>query len=83
MFKMDIKPRRATIESGAIVEHKKTKQRGFIIENAIGTFDILIYKDNGGLIISDTNYKQEDAGAFFMSYRVIAQRDEYTAFLRE
>lgn len=83
MFKMNIKPRRATMESGAVIEHKKTKQRGFIIENTIGTFDILLCTDNGGMIISDTNYKQDDIGAFFVTYRVIAQRDEYTAFLKE
>ena len=83
MFKMNIKPRKATMESGAVIEHKQTKQRGFIIENSIGTFDILICTDNGGMIISDTNYTKDEVGAFFMTYRVIAQRDEYTAFLRE
>lgn len=83
MFKMDIKPRRATMESGAVIEHKQTKQRGFIIDNAIGTFDILICADNGSMFISDTNYTKDEVGAFFMTYRVIAQRDEYTAFLRE
>ena len=79
---MNIKPRLAHIESGAIVEDVDTRLRGFVICNDKQKYQVVIVGDNGGMYLSEKEYdKNTDIGRFFSTYKMIAQSNEYEAKL--
>lgn len=82
MFNMNIKPRLAHIESGAVVEDTDTRLRGFVICNDKQKYQVAIVGDNGGMYLSEQEYDKDiDVGLFFSTYKMIAQRNEYEAKL--
>ena len=77
---MNIKPRRAELESGAIVEDRHRHQlRGFIVETTQGNYNIVNVHDDGSMTLSDEVYSAETVGEFFTTYKVVAQRNGYHA----
>lgn len=79
---MNIKPRLANIESGAIVEDTETRTRGFLICNEKGKYQVVTVFENGRMLLNKQEYdRNEDVGAFFSSYKMIAQNNEYEARL--
>lgn len=81
MFNMNIKPRLAHIESGAIVEDTKSRLRGFVVYNREKTFQVVSVFEDGRMFLNEQEYEEKDIGLFFSTYKMIAQRNEYEAKL--
>lgn len=82
MFNMNIKPRLAYIESGAIVECKNPRGRGFVVMNSDGKFQVVMVLEDGSMLLRPQEYdKDTDIGKFFSEYKMIAQSNEYEARL--
>lgn len=79
---MNIKPRLANIESGAIVEHTESRDRGFVVMNSEGNHQVVIVLEDGRMLLTAQQYdKDTDIGTFFSTYKMIAQSNEYEARL--
>lgn len=84
MINMQIKPRRAELESGAIVEDRHRHQlKGFVVETTQGNYKIINVHDDGSMRLSDEEYSHKDIGEFFTTYKVIAQRNGYHGKIEE
>ena len=82
MFNMNIKPRLAHIESGAVVEHTESRDRGFVVMNSEGNHQVAMVLGDGRMLLLSQEYdKDEDIGNFFSTYKMIAQSNEYEARL--
>lgn len=82
MFNMNIKPRLAHIESGAIVEHTESRDRGFVVINSKGNHQVVMVLEDGRMFLNEREYdKDTDIGPFFSTYKMIAQSNEYEARL--
>lgn len=82
MFNMNIKPRLANIESGAIVEHTESRDRGFVVMNSRGNHQVvMVIEDSSMTLLSEEYDKDTDIGKFFSTYKMIAQSNEYEARL--
>lgn len=82
MFNMNIKPRLANIESGAIVEHTESRDRGFVVMNSEGNHQVVMVLEDGRMLLLSQEYdKDTDIGKFFSTYKMIAQSNEYEARL--
>ena len=82
MFNMNIKPRLANIESGAMVEHIESRVRGFVVTNSEGNHQVVMVLEDGRMLLSPKEYdKDTDIGRFFSTYKMIAQSNEYEARL--
>lgn len=82
MFNMNIKPRLAEIESGAMVEHIESRDRGFVVVNSKGNYQVVMVLEDGGMFLISLEYdKETDIGKFFSTYKLIAQSNEYEARL--
>lgn len=82
MFNMNIKPRLAEIESGAMVEHTKSRDRGFVVINNKGDYQVVMVLEDGRMFLRTQEYdKETDIGKFFSEYKMIAQSNEYEARL--
>lgn len=79
MFNMNIKPRLAHVESGAIVECKQTRLKGFVVEDNKGSYQVVIYYHDGSMILRTPVYT--NTNDFFTNYKMIAQSNEYEARL--
>ena len=80
MFNMNIKPRLAEIESGAMVEHIESKDRGFVVMNSGGNHQVVMVQEDGRMLLKPQEYdKDTDIGKFFSTYKMIAQSNEYEA----
>lgn len=79
---MNIKPRLAHIESGAVVEHKESRDRGFVVMNSSGNHQVVMVQEDGRMILRPQEYEKDtDIGKFFSEYKMIAQCIEYDAKL--
>ena len=77
---MNIKPRLAEIESGAMVEHIESKDRGFVVMNSGGNHQVVMVQEDGRMLLKPQEYdKDTDIGKFFSTYKMIAQSNEYEA----
>lgn len=84
MINMNIKPRRAELESGAIVKDRHRHQlKGFIVETTEGNYNIVNVHDDGRMTLSDEVYSAETVGEFFTTYKVVAQRNGYHGKIEE
>lgn len=84
MINMNIKPRLPRLESGAIVEHRNTGYKGFIVEDTeIDVYRVAIYQNNGSLSLTEKHFKKSDYGMFLTIYKVLAQRNEYHAKIEQ
>lgn len=82
MFNMNIKPRLAYIESGAMVEHVESRDRGFVVMNSVGNHQVVMVLEDGRMLLTPQEYdKDTDIGKFFSTYKMIAQSNEYEARL--
>lgn len=82
MFNMNIKPRLAHIESGAMVEHTESRDRGFVVMNSGGNHQVVMVLEDGRMLLTPQEYdKDTDIGKFFSTYKMIAQSNEYEARL--
>lgn len=83
MFNMNIKPRLAHIESGAIVEHKESRDRGFVVMNSGGNHPVVMVQEDGRMLLMPQEYDKDtdDIGNFFSTYKMVAQSNEYEARL--
>lgn len=82
MFNMNIKPRLAEIESGAMVEHIDSRDRGFVVINNKGDYQVVMVLEDGRMFLRPQEYdKDTDIGKFFSEYKMIAQSNEYEARL--
>lgn len=82
MFNMNIKPRLANIESGAIVEHTESRDRGFVVINSNGKHQVVMVLEDGRMLLTPQEYdKDANIGRFFSTYKMIAQSNEYEARL--
>lgn len=82
MFNMNIKPRLANIESGAIVEHKESRDRGFVVMNSEGNHQVVMVLEDGRMLLLSQEYdKDTNIGDFFRTYKMVAQSNEYEARL--
>lgn len=82
MFNMNIKPRLAEIESGAMVEHTDSRDRGFVVINSKGDYQVVMVLEDGRMFLRPQEYdKDTDIGKFFSEYKMIAQSNEYEARL--
>lgn len=82
MFNMNIKPRLAEIESGAMVEHIDSRDRGFVVINSKGDYQVVMVLENGRMFLRRQEYdKDTDIGKFFSEYKMVAQSNEYEARL--
>lgn len=80
MFNMNIKPRLASIESGAVVEHTESRDRGFIVINSKGNYQVVMVLEDGRMFLRPQEYDKDiDIGKFFSAYKMIAQSNEYEA----
>ena len=78
MFNMNIKPRLAHIESGAIVEHTESRDRGFVVMNSSGKHQVVMVQEDGRMLLTSQVYdKDTDIGKFFSTYKMVAQSNEY------
>lgn len=77
MFNMNIKPRLAHIESGAMVECKVTRDMGFVVLNDECAYQVVVIQDNGSMFIRKQQYLPTEHNEFFSRYKMIAQRHEY------
>lgn len=82
MFNMNIKPRLAHIESGAVVENTGSRDRGFVVVNSKGNYQVVMVLEDGRMLLTPQEYDQDtDIGKFFSTYKLIAQSNEYEAKL--
>ena len=82
MFNMNIKPRLAHIESGAVVEHTESRDRGFVVVNSKGNYQVVMVLEDGRMILRPQEYDKDiDIGKFFSEYKMVAQSNEYEARL--
>lgn len=79
MFNMNIKPRRAELESGTLVQHKETGQIGFVIDNDYKSYQVVIVEDDGTLKANGKITAKTDKDKLLDEYKVIAERNEYIA----
>lgn len=79
---MNIKPRLAHIESGAVVEHKESRDRGFVVMNSGGNHQVVMVQEDGRMFLRPQEYDKDiDIGKFFSTYKMVAQSNEYEARL--
>lgn len=80
MFNMNIKLRLAHIESGAMVEHTESRDRGFVVMNSGGNHQVVMVLEDSRMLLTPQEYdKDTDIGKFFSTYKMIAQSNEYEA----
>lgn len=77
MFNMNIKPRLANIESGAIVQHIDGKWKGFVVVNSTGHYQVVYITNDGGMALVEKEYAKEEHNTFFSTYKMVAQSNEY------
>lgn len=80
MFNMNIKLRLAHIDSGAMVEHTESRDRGFVVMNSGGNHQVVMVLEDSRMLLTPQEYdKDTDIGKFFSTYKMIAQSNEYEA----
>lgn len=81
MFNMNIKPRLANIESGAVVQHIDKKWKGFVVVNSTGYYQVVYITNDGKMVLMEKEYAKEEHNTFFSTYKMVAQSNEYEARL--